>query len=139
MRLEVKRWYRDLATYGNCDVINDTGTAIFSCKTLELPWKDNKRNISCVPEGEYTLVKEGPTVKRPYIYFRVLDVPGRSGVLWHPGTYTHHIKGCTIPGERLLDINEDGILDITGTAKTLKRLVDLLPDRFQLRIINGEK
>lgn len=139
MRLEVKRWYRPLATYGNCQVINELGCAIFDCKTLELPWKENKRSVSCIPEDEYDVVKEGPTVKRPYIYFRVLNVPGRDGILWHPGTYTSHIKGCTLPGEKLLDINEDGVLDITNTAKTLKKLVDLLPDKFKLSISNGEK
>lgn len=139
MRLEVKRWYRDMATYGNVDVINDTGSSIFQCKSLELPWKENRRSVSCIPEGEYDVIKEGPTTKRPYIYFRVLNVPGRDGILWHPGTYTSHIKGCTLPGEKLLDINEDGVLDITNTAKTLKKLVDLLPDKFKLRIVNGEK
>ena len=23
----------------------------FNCRTLELPWKNNKRSISCIPEG----------------------------------------------------------------------------------------
>lgn len=26
----------------------------FSCYTLELPWRDNQRNISCIPESEYS-------------------------------------------------------------------------------------
>jgi hypothetical protein len=25
----------------------------FLCHTIELPWNDNKRNISCIPEGTY--------------------------------------------------------------------------------------
>ncbi len=134
MRIEILRWYRDLATYGDGSVINDDNEVIFKFKTLELPWKDNKRGISCVPEDEYDAVKEGPTLTRPYIYFRVPNVPGRSGILWHPGTYTKDIKGCTLPGEKLLHINEDGILDVTNTKITLKKLVDLLPDRFKIII-----
>jgi hypothetical protein len=138
MRLAQKRWYRPLATYGNVYVVNDIGQIVFECKSLELPWRENKRGASCIPEGVYHVRKEGPTVKRPYIYFRVPEVPGRSGILWHPGTYTSHIKGCTIPGDRLLDINEDGVLDILNTARTLKKLVDLLPDRFTLEILSAE-
>ena len=26
---------------------------VFECKTLELPWKANKTNVSCVPKGVY--------------------------------------------------------------------------------------
>lgn len=138
MKLKQYRWYRPLATYGNVYVVNDVDKIIFECKSLELPWKNNNRGVSCIPEGKYTVIKEGPTPRRPYIYFRVLDVPGRSGILWHPGTYTSHIKGCTLPGEKLLDINEDGVLDILNTARTLKKLVDLLPDVFTLEIGSGE-
>jgi hypothetical protein len=137
MHIELKRWYRPLATYGNGYVINDVNKSIFDFKTLELPWKDNRRGVSCIPEGEYDVVKDGPTVRRPYIYFRVLNVPGRSGILWHPGTYTSHIKGCILPGERLLHIDEDGVLDVANTKITLKKLVDLLPDKFKLRITKG--
>ena len=134
MHIEVIRWYRPLATYGNGYVINDQGKAIFDFKTLELPWKDNRRGVSCIPEGTYESVKEGPTVHRPYIYFRLPNVPGRSGILWHPGTYTSHIKGCTLPGDRLKHINEDGVLDVANTKITLKKIVDLMPDRFNIII-----
>lgn len=137
MYLEVKRWYRPLATYGNGHVMVEPGKSIFDFKTLELPWKDNKRGISCIPEGEYDVIREGPTTKRPYVYFRVPNVPGRSGILWHPGTYTSHIKGCTLPGEKLLDIDKDGVLDITNTKQTLRTLVDLLPEKFKLVISKG--
>ena len=26
---------------------------VFECKTLELPWKANETNVSCVPKGVY--------------------------------------------------------------------------------------
>jgi hypothetical protein len=138
MRLEVKRWYRPLATYGNGYVVNDVDMIVFTFKTLELPWKDNRRSVSCIPEGVYDVVKEGPTLKRPYIYFRVPNVPGRSGILFHPGNFSSQIRGCLLPGERIKDINEDGILDIVNTTMTLKKIVDLMPDKFTLTITNGE-
>jgi hypothetical protein len=139
MRLKLKRWYRAKATYGDLEVIDDTGLVVFRCKTLELPWKGNERNISCIPEGRYEVHKEGPSSTRAYVYFRVQDVPGRSGILFHPGTYTSHILGCILPGEILQDINTDGVLDILNTAKTLKKLTDFMPDKFTLEITNAEK
>lgn len=137
MKINLKRWYTPLATYGNGEVIADDGAVIFKFHTLELPWKDNKKGISCIPEGTYDAHKEGPTDKRPYIYFRVPNVPGRFGILWHPGNYTRQIRGCTLPGYKILDLDKDGILDITETTKTLKTLVDLMPPKFQLVISKG--
>lgn len=138
MKVRIKRWYRNLATYGDLDVINDAGSVVFSCKTLELPWRENKRSISCIPEGEYEVIEMPPTPKRPYHYFWVQNVPGRTGILFHPGTYTSHIKGCILPGDRLTDLDVDGVLDVVNTAKTLKRLTDLLPGKFRLTITNAE-
>ena len=27
----------------------------FICFTIELPWRENRRNVSCIPEGRYEL------------------------------------------------------------------------------------
>lgn len=139
MKLRIERWYRELGTYGDLFVMNDLEETILHKKTLELPWKNNQRNESCIPEGIYNVIKMAPTVKRPYIYFLVKDVPGRNAILFHPGNYTSDILGCILPGERITDINEDGILDITNTTSTLKMLVDLLPDSFELEIAKAEE
>lgn len=139
MKLEIVRWYRDLATYGNGVVINNANEAVFTFKTLELPWKNNQRSISCIPEGTYEVWRMAPNPKRPYFYFWVQNVPHRTGILFHPGNYTSQIRGCILPGDKLLDVNEDGILDVTNTTRTLKKLVDLLPEKFSLTVKNGEK
>ena len=133
MKIETHRWYREDATYSN-GYVKDEGKSIFEFKILELPWKDNQRRISCIPEGDYIVHKEGPTAKRDYVYFRVQDVPGRDGILWHPGSYTRQILGCFLPGEQLIDMDKDGILDITATKKTLRTLTDLMPQTFTLSI-----
>jgi len=31
----------------------------FHCYSLELPWKDNQQNISCIPAGKYTGYLQG--------------------------------------------------------------------------------
>lgn len=131
-----KRTYTDKATYSDAFHV-DAGGVINQWKVLELPWKHNQRSISCIPEGSFTVVKEGPTETRPYVYFRVLNVPGRSGILWHPGNYTRQIKGCHLPGMAFLDMDKDGVLDITETTKTLAHLADILPDTFTLKIMKA--
>lgn len=128
-----KRTYTPKATYSDAEAFRD-GVSIFKWKVLELPWEDNQRSISCIPEDLYEVVKEGPTQTRPYVYFRVLDVQGRTGILWHPGNYTRQIKGCNLPGEAFTDLDKDGILDVTNTTKTLAYLASILPDKFTLKI-----
>lgn len=79
----------------------------FSCYTNELPWKDNQRNISCVPRGEY-LVKIRQSPKYGTI-FHLTDVDGRSYILIHAGNYAGDIvkgyrsdtQGCLLVGHKV--------------------------------------
>jgi hypothetical protein len=140
MRIELVTKSNENATYGDGTVFNDDDNPMFYFKTLELPWKDNQRMISCIlpaPGGtlDYLVHKMKPTPKRPYEYFHVQNVKGRSGILWHPGNYTRQILGCILPGESHIDLDKDGTVDITQTTHTLKILTSLMPDKFKLTII----
>lgn len=134
----MKREYLLTATTGKLTVFDEVNALVFECVTLELPWLDNKRSISCIPEDEYMVWKMLPTIKRRYEYFWVKNVPGRTGILFHPGNYTRQIKGCILPGEDLIDLNKDGVIDVTNTTKTLKILTALLPEKFRLTIYSDE-
>lgn len=139
MRIELKTKSTEFATYGDGTVFDDTNDPVFNFRTLELPWKDNKKSISCIlpapgSTADYLVIKMPPTTKRPYEYFWVQDVPGRTSILWHPGNYTKQILGCCLPGEEHKDIDKDGILDITNTKETLKILTALMPPKFKLTI-----
>lgn len=139
MEVIIKRTYKPHATYGEGQVI-DEGNVAFEFKTLELPDKQNQRMISCIPEDVYMVQKMKPTAKRKYEYFHVLNVPGRDSILFHPGNYTHQILGCLLPGEEHVDLNKDGLPDITNTTATLKILTSMLPDKFKLTITsNGQE
>jgi hypothetical protein len=65
------------------------------CHTLELPWRDNDRSVSCIPAGvypcEWTLTYAIPRA-------RVRDVPGRVGIQIHVGNSTREISGCILAG-----------------------------------------
>lgn len=134
MRAEITRTIKsDKETLGEWKSI-DGDKVVFTCKTLELPWNDNKNNISCIPTGTYTVVKRKGFATRPYDHFHVTDVPYRNWILIHIANYVSQILGCIIVGSEHKDINKDGLLDITDSAKTLKALYDIMPDKFELTI-----
>ncbi|MBU0680089.1 MAG: hypothetical protein KKD73_01585 [Proteobacteria bacterium] len=58
-------------------------TAGFNCHTVELPWRDNAKNVSCIPAGEYLCqLRKSP---RFGWVFCLQDVKGRQFVLLHTG------------------------------------------------------
>tara|TARA_B100001245_G_C22866715_1_gene416814 strand:+ start:808 stop:1215 length:408 start_codon:yes stop_codon:yes gene_type:complete len=66
------------------------------CYTIELPWWNNQRNISCIPEGKYLLAKRH-TEERGF-HLIVKDVPGRDGILFHPANNAlKELEGCIAP------------------------------------------
>ncbi|MFH6985384.1 DUF5675 family protein [Marinoscillum luteum] len=66
------------------------------CSTIELPWRENQRMVSCIPEGRYELVKRY-TKKRGW-HLLVKNVPNRSGILFHPANDAlKELKGCIAP------------------------------------------
>lgn len=113
--------------------IHDELKECFSCKTLELSWKDNKRNISCIPRGEYHCVlrfseKHGE-------HFRIQDVEERDFILIHSANYHTQIRGCIAVGRAYADINGDNELDVTSSRDTIEDLLEVLPDSFYITII----
>jgi hypothetical protein len=102
-------------------------------KTLELPWKMNKRGISCIPEGVYRVIKQRPKESRPYPYFRLPEVDGRSGILIHRGISPDHSKGCILVASRFRNINTDKP-ELEESGKKLQWMIDNLPDEFELEV-----
>jgi hypothetical protein len=102
--------------------------------TLELPDLNNQRRISCIPLGEYEVVRRY-SEKFGY-HYHVLNVPGRDSILIHTGNYHSQILGCILVGTKLADINGDGYLDVTNSAIALKKMLETYPDGFKLIIEN---
>lgn len=90
---------------------NDQGTRgivvfdNFKYHSLELPWRDNQRNISCIPEGEYYVTNRvSPAFGKVY-WLR--NVPNRSYIYIHSGNvagdeakgYKSHVDGCILLGK----------------------------------------
>ena len=64
-----------------------------SFKTLELPWKENARNISCIPEGRYRLLPD-ETGHHRWFRFRDVETSPRSAIEIHPASQVGHLQGC---------------------------------------------
>ena len=70
------------------------------CDTLENPYINNERSISCIPEGEYKVrlrtARESAT--RDYLHLLVQDVPNRDYILFHRGNSAKDTSGCILVG-----------------------------------------
>jgi hypothetical protein len=125
--LEIFRVYKPNCTIGSGYVYSND-KIVFKFKTLELPWLNNARSISCIPEGQYIAIKHpSPKFKQS---FWLQDVPGRSEILCHAGNFTREIRGCILPGKRHIDIDGDGIMDVTESKATITELYNHLPNKF---------
>jgi hypothetical protein len=70
------------------------------CDTLENPWVDNQRNISCIPEGVYPVRLRLPreSASRDYLHLLVQEVPNRDWILFHRGNTAKDTSGCILVG-----------------------------------------
>jgi len=79
----------------------------FSCFTLELPWRDNEKGISCIPPGEYQAIIT--KTNRYGLVYWLPKVDGRTSILIHWGNYAGdpikglktHSMGCILLGKLL--------------------------------------
>lgn len=104
----------------------------FECCTLELPWKDNKNDVSCIPAGRY----KGRKIVSPSNgnCIEIMDVVNRTHIQIHSANYVRQLLGCIAVGKTMQDINNDGLLDVTSSRNTLDELLALLPDEFEIDI-----
>ena len=114
---------------------------VFTCKTLELPWRDNESNISCIPTGTYQATKR---VSNKYKHSYHVKNPGkdqvvdRQWILIHPGNFYTDIRGCILLGKAFIDLNGDGYKDVSSSGVTVRELLKLAGKELRLEI-KGEQ
>ena len=93
--LIIRKTFTDKSTIGELFLNGEK-----MCDTLELPYKDNQRRISCIPAGEYKARLRYPreSGSRDYLHILVKDVPNRDYILFHRGNNASHSRGCILVG-----------------------------------------
>lgn len=92
MKLLLVRQYFDTHTFG---VLYGLPKILH---TIERPWQDNARQVSCIPAGVYRLRwREAPWSRFPFA-FEVTNVPNRAGILIHSANLARQLQGCIAPG-----------------------------------------
>lgn len=135
-RLVIERFKTQLSEKQNNGImfiVDGNNRISFKCFTLELPDKGNANKVSCIPAGCYDVTKRNSPKYGDH--FHVTNVSGRSYILIHQGNYYTQIEGCILVGTDLVDINGDGILDVTNSVNTMKQLNSKMPKSFKLTIM----
>lgn len=140
--------YRDRTgpegTFGR--LIHESG---WECVTLELPWRDNLPEISCIPPGVYEFQRDFSPARGRQV-FEALEVPDRSQIQIHPANlggdvalgYKSQILGCIALGETVSVFAPGSIpgqfkkqLGITNSAATVRDFEDVVGAKgFRMRI-----
>jgi hypothetical protein len=121
-RIKIKRV--SSSTKCTAGVMIDESTGLPVCLTLELPDKQNKKFISCIPTGVY-IGRPYNSEKFPNTY-EITNVDGRSKILIHIGNTVNDIKGCVIVG---LEIGRlDGKYAVLDSRKAMGKLRRILED-----------
>ncbi len=94
-----------------------------SLVTLELPWKNNQRNVSCIPEGRYTCRRRTSIKTQGRDTFEVDDVPDRAGILFHVGNSTEDTEGCILVGKSFVSAYAIG-----SSVAGFERFMELLKE-----------
>lgn len=110
-------------------------SVIFESTTLELSNYNNSRNVSCIPTGNYN-VKSRYSSKYNN-HFIIEDVPDRDFILIHPANFHTDLRGCIGIGKEFADINDDNRQDITQSRATMKKLLQIAPEGFNLIILDN--
>jgi hypothetical protein len=79
-------------------VVNGSSGERFQCVTLELPWRMNAHDVSCIPAGVYPVHFRWSQHHDCFVY-EVRDVPNnRKDVEFHVGNFLSNSRGCILVG-----------------------------------------
>lgn len=107
-----------------------TGKAM--CATLELPWRDNERDASCLPPGGYGVRPYASRKFGPCFAFDDGETAPRSSIRIHAGNTSADTRGCVLVGRRF------GVLGgrpaVLDSREALAALREALREPFWLEI-----
>lgn len=138
--LEVHSEIPDIGRFGTLSVAGE------KFPTVEQAWRNNQREVSCVPLGTYKLVpftseKYGDTwaMENEDLQVAVHEKDGmRFACLFvHKGNWPSNFKGCIGAGERLKYFG--GELGVTNTVITTEHILGVLKQEDEHTLIIRRK
>lgn len=102
--------------------------------TVELPWRGNLRNVSCIPVGTY-LIRLGEHVQQDgtrYPCYELQDVPDRSNIEIHIANYATDLLGCIGIGSRFSILN--GVPAVASSSAAHARWLEIMNDDVEARL-----
>jgi len=123
MEITIDRTYAATGTNG---VLKINGELV--CYTIELPWLDNARRVSCIPAGTYSVEKRFSLKFGKHLL--VTGVPNRDLILFHPANDAlKELNGCIAPVSKL---------EGAGRGIRSRLAVEMLRDEVYSAINKGE-
>ena len=129
--LIIREIFTEVSTIGKLSLNGE-----WLCDTLELPYRNNQRSISCIPAGQYKVrlrtARESAT--RNYLHLLVEDVKDRTYILFHRGNVSKDTRGCILVG---IGVEQDLVKNSTLAMDLLmKELLNLGGTNINLIIKN---
>lgn len=108
---------------------------------LELPWRDNQPNVSCILHGVYKIVRD--TFKGRYPNYRIIDVPGRSDIEIHRGNTLADTEGCPLIGSSITIKTGEQYAYLNESTKAFERFMTAMGGAveatLEIRESSGER
>jgi len=103
-------------------------------RTLELPYRMNQKDVSCIPEGRYLLHRHtSPSFGE---CFEVMNVPSRGDILVHPANWASELLGCIAIGSRFDTLTDKNA--IVNSKSAFIRFMDKMKgiDKCPIEIVS---
>lgn len=98
---------------------------LFKAESLERAWIENKNGISCVPPGEFSIAYERSAAFKKELW-ELKGVSNRNEVKFHAANFWYELKGCIALGDRIIDMDADGVPDVQNSRKTMTEFENVL-------------
>jgi hypothetical protein len=111
----------------------------FEARTMELPWRGNRQNLSCIPDGDY--ICRVYHSRRFGTVYHITDVAGRTWILTHVGNWAgdkekglrSNSYGCVLMGKYHATIY--GQQAVALSRATLRRWMNFMGgESFRLHV-----
>lgn len=115
------------------EIITEEGKHL--CVTFELPYRDNKQDISCIDAGTYRgkkRISKHNNTSIGGIVYELQDVEGRENIQFHIGNFLSNTLGCILVG------TSTNMNVLYQSTKAMLKLIKYLgDDDFMVTIVNA--